>query len=70
MSKVRVNGFGWVDIIVALDWYTKKVVGHYAGLRGTARHWLEVNMGTLCRLGRNNYRIIPFRIVSPMQNNL
>jgi putative transposase len=28
MTKVRVAGFGWVDSVVALDWYTKQVVGH------------------------------------------
>jgi putative transposase len=25
---------------VILDWYTKKIVGHYAGLQCAARHWL------------------------------
>jgi putative transposase len=41
MTKVMVGGFGWVYIVVALDWYTKKVVGHYGGLLCTARHWQE-----------------------------
>jgi putative transposase len=29
----------WIDIVVVLDWY-KTIVGHYAGLRCTAQHWL------------------------------
>ncbi len=41
MTKVKVDGFGWVYIVVVLDWCTKKVVGYYAGLQCAGRHWLE-----------------------------
>jgi transposase InsO family protein len=41
MTKVMVEGFGWVYIVVVLDWYTKKVVGYYSGLQCRAKHWLE-----------------------------
>lgn len=41
MTKVMVEGFGWIYIVVVLDWFTKKVVGHYAGLQCRAKHWLE-----------------------------
>jgi putative transposase len=41
MTKVMVQGFGWVYVVVVLDWYTKKVVGYYAGLQCKTRHWLE-----------------------------
>lgn len=40
MTKVLVEGFGWVYIVVVLDWYTKTIVGFYAGIRCTAQHWL------------------------------
>jgi putative transposase len=40
MTKVMVEGFGWVYLVVVLDWYTKEVVGHYAGLQARAWHWL------------------------------
>jgi transposase InsO family protein len=40
MTKILVQGFGWVYIVVVLDWYTKKIVGYYAGMPCTARHWL------------------------------
>jgi transposase InsO family protein len=40
MTKVMVAGFGWVYIVVVLDWDTKKVVGHDAGVPCTAKHWL------------------------------
>lgn len=41
MTKVMVNGFGWIYIAVVLDWYTKKIVGYYAGMQCRNRHWLE-----------------------------
>ena len=41
MTKVMVNGFGWVYIVVVLDWYTKKIVGYYAGMQCRSKHWLE-----------------------------
>jgi transposase InsO family protein len=40
MTKVLVEGFGWVYIVIVLDWYTKKIVGFYTGTPCTARHWL------------------------------
>jgi putative transposase len=41
MTKVLVEGVGWVYVVIGLDWYTKVVVGYYTGLRCTAIHWLE-----------------------------
>jgi transposase InsO family protein len=40
MTKVRVAGLGWISIVVVLDWYTKKIVGHYAGVPCSAMHGL------------------------------
>jgi len=41
MTKLMVQGFGWMYIVVVLDWYTKKIVGYYAGMECKSRHWLE-----------------------------
>ena len=41
MTKVMIQGFGWMYIVVVLDWYTKKIVGYYAGMECKSRHWLE-----------------------------
>jgi putative transposase len=41
MTKVMVESFGWMYIVVVLDWYTKKIVGYYAGIECRSRHWLE-----------------------------
>jgi putative transposase len=40
MTKVMAEGFGWMYIVLVLDWYTKKIVGYYAGSPCTAKHWL------------------------------
>jgi putative transposase len=40
MTKVLVHGFGWVYIVVVLDWYTKLIVGDYAGMQCKSEHWL------------------------------
>lgn len=41
MTKVMINGFGWMYLVIVLDWYTKKVVGYYTGLECRSKHWLE-----------------------------
>jgi len=41
MTKVMVENFGWMYIVAVLDWYTKKIVGYYAGIQCRAVHWLE-----------------------------
>jgi putative transposase len=41
MTKVMINDFGWMYIVVVLDWYTKKIAGYYAGLQCRGKHWLE-----------------------------
>ena len=40
MTKVLVEGFGWIYIVLVLDWYTKKIVGYEVGLRSTTQQWL------------------------------
>jgi transposase InsO family protein len=41
MTKLMVEGCGWVYVVVVLDWYSKKIVGHYAGEEAKSFHWLE-----------------------------
>ncbi len=40
MTKVMTER-GWVYVVIVLDWYSKKIVGHYSGARATSREWLE-----------------------------
>lgn len=41
MTKVMIDSFGWLYVVIVLDWKTKKVVGHYAGVQAKAWHWLS-----------------------------
>jgi putative transposase len=50
MTKVLVGGFGWIYIVLVLDWYTKTIVGSYAGMQCTAQHWLAaLDMAVNCQ---------------------
>jgi transposase InsO family protein len=40
MTKILVESFGWVYLVIVLDWYTKKLLGYHVGLQATSRHWL------------------------------
>ena len=41
MTKVMIPAFGWIYVVLVLDWHTKKIVGHYADIQSKAEHWLE-----------------------------
>lgn len=40
MTKVLVDHIGWVYVVLVLEWYTRMIVGHYAGLQAKRAHWL------------------------------
>ena len=40
MTKVLVDSFGWIYVVIVLDWHTKKIVGYYAGVQSKSSHWL------------------------------
>jgi putative transposase len=40
MTKVMTES-GWVYVVIVLDWYTKKIVGHYSGRQARTAEWLE-----------------------------
>lgn len=37
---MMVEPVGWVYLVLVVDWYIKKIVGHYAGLQANTGHWL------------------------------
>lgn len=58
MTKFYINSFGWVYLVIVLDWYNKKVVGYKLGLRSKAGDWIEaLNMAVdnNCPLGSREY---------------
>ena len=40
MTKVMTEG-GWVYIVLVVDWFSKKIVGHHAGYQSRGKEWLE-----------------------------
>ena len=48
MTKVMTDS-GWVYVVIVLDWYTKKIVGHYAGDICRSAEWLEALDGAVNR---------------------
>ena len=41
MTKVMIPSSGWVYLVVVLDWYTKKIVGHTLRIQSKSRDWLD-----------------------------
>ena len=39
MTKVMTRN-GWAYVVLVVDWYSKKVVGHYCGEQSKSWHWL------------------------------
>jgi len=40
MTKIMTES-GWVYVVIVLDWYTKKIVGHYSGKQARTSEWLD-----------------------------
>lgn len=41
MTKIMIRDFGWVYLVVVLDWYSKKIVGYSIDTHSKTNHWLE-----------------------------
>lgn len=41
MTKVMIESFGWLYLVIVLDWYTKKIVGYSVSTRSRAIEWLD-----------------------------
>lgn len=60
MTKFYVNNVGWLYLVVVIDWYTKKIIGHKLGLRSKSEDWIEaLEMAVLneCSNGSREYGI-------------
>lgn len=48
MTKIMINNFGWIYLILVLDWYSKKIVGWNISNRSRAEEWLSaLNMAVM-----------------------
>jgi transposase InsO family protein len=41
MTKVLIQSFGWLYLVIVLDWFTKKITGYSLKMRSKADDWLE-----------------------------
>ena len=39
MTKIRLDQFGWIYIIIVIDWCSKKLIGYHIGERSKSKHW-------------------------------
>ena len=39
-TKFWINGFGWINLIIVIDWYTKEILGHEISLRNKSIQWI------------------------------
>lgn len=41
MTKIKLRNWGWMYLVVVLDWYSKKIVGYSFRFKSETRDWLE-----------------------------
>ena len=41
MTKIKLNGWGWIYLHVVIDWYTKEIVGYSVSIQSKTKDWLE-----------------------------
>lgn len=41
MTKIMLESFGWLYLVIVLDWYTKKIIGYSLSTHSRANDWLN-----------------------------
>jgi transposase InsO family protein len=41
MTKLLLKSFGWLYLVIVLDWFTKKIIGYSLKMRSKTQDWLE-----------------------------
>jgi transposase InsO family protein len=41
MTKVMLGSFGWLYLVIVLDWFTKKIVGYSISTKSRTEDWLD-----------------------------
>ena len=63
MTKFKTHE-GWSYLVVVLDWYSKKIVGHHMGLISRTAEWLEALEEGICNQFPNGVREAGLKLVS------
>lgn len=40
MTKIKLHSWGWLYLVVVLDWHTKEIIGYSLGLQSKTEDWL------------------------------
>jgi transposase InsO family protein len=40
MTKIKMTTWGWLYLVVVLDWYTKEIIGYSVGIQSKTEDWL------------------------------
>lgn len=41
MTKIMLSAFGWIYLVIVLDWYTKKIIGYSVATHSRTEQWLD-----------------------------
>lgn len=41
MTKILISSFGWLYLVIVLDWFSKKIVGYSISSRSRTEEWLD-----------------------------
>lgn len=41
MTKIKINTFGWLYLVVVLNWCTKEIVGYTLNIRSKSKNWFD-----------------------------
>lgn len=60
MTKFLLPSVGWVYLVIVLDWYTRKIIGHHIDIQSKAHEWkeaLHMAVNAQCPDGSRNYNV-------------
>jgi putative transposase len=41
MTKIKIASWGWMYLVIVLDWYTKELIGYALSMQSKTEDWLE-----------------------------
>jgi len=41
MTKIKIGTFGWLYLVIVLDWYTKEIIGYTLNTQSKSQDWLD-----------------------------
>jgi putative transposase len=64
MTKIELEHEGWAYLVLVIDWYTKKIIGHTLDVRSKNSHWLSALNQAACLQCPDGTRLKGLKLVS------